>query len=107
MNKHFSLKTSLVVAAMLMLPLAQATTMTKVDYKAGKTRISADYKADKTACASLAANACSAVFNLTCGSCASVRTTSRRNCGPSNHPYPNSSASKGATHTPGRPVWYL
>lgn len=31
--------------------------MTKVDYKAGKTRISADYKTDKAACASQAANA--------------------------------------------------
>jgi len=57
MNTHFNLKASLVVAAMLVLPLAQATTMTKGDYQAGKTRISEAYKADKAACAPLAANA--------------------------------------------------
>jgi hypothetical protein len=38
-------------------PLAQAATMTKSDYKAGKTRISADYKAAKAACAAFADNA--------------------------------------------------
>lgn len=57
MNKRFNLKASLIVVAILVLPLAQAATMTKADYEAGKTRISADYKADKAACASLAANA--------------------------------------------------
>lgn len=57
MNKCFNLKASLIVAAILVLPVAQAATMTKADYKAGKTRISADYKADKAACASLAGNA--------------------------------------------------
>ena len=57
MNTHFTLKASLVVAAMLVLPLAQAATMTKGDYKAGKTRISEAYKADKAACAPRAANA--------------------------------------------------
>jgi len=57
MNTHFNLKASLVVAAMLVLPLAQATTMTKGDYQAGKTRISEAYKADKAACAPLTANA--------------------------------------------------
>ena len=57
MNTHFSFKASLVVAAMLGLPLAQAATMSKPDYKAGKDRISAAYKADKAACAPLTANA--------------------------------------------------
>ena len=57
MNKLFSLRTSLVVATMLALPVAQAATMTKDEYKAAKTRIGTDYKADKTACATLAGNA--------------------------------------------------
>jgi hypothetical protein len=57
MNKIFNLKHSLLVAAMLVLPVAQAAAMAKADYKADKTRISADYKADKAACASLKANA--------------------------------------------------
>jgi hypothetical protein len=57
MNIFFTLKASLVVAAMLMLPMAQAATMTKADYQAGKTRISTAYKADTAACAPLSANA--------------------------------------------------
>jgi hypothetical protein len=57
MIKIFNLKTSLIVAAMLAVPAAHATTMAKGDYTAAKARISADYKADKAACASLAANA--------------------------------------------------
>jgi hypothetical protein len=57
MNKLFNFKTSLIVAALLALPVAHAANMAKADYKAGKTRISADYKADKAACASLAGNA--------------------------------------------------
>jgi hypothetical protein len=57
MNKTQTLKTSLIVAALLAWPLAQATTMSKPDYKAAKTRISADYKADKAACKSFTANA--------------------------------------------------
>jgi hypothetical protein len=57
MNTTFTLKASLIVAAMLVLPLAQAASMTKADYQASKTRISADYKADKAACASFADNA--------------------------------------------------
>ena len=44
-------------ASLLALPAAYAATLSKADYKAGKTRISADYKADKAACASHAANA--------------------------------------------------
>jgi len=57
MNKLFTFKTSLVVAAMLALPLAHASTIAKADYNAGKTRISAAYKADKAACATFTANA--------------------------------------------------
>lgn len=57
MTPHFNLKASLLVAAMLALPVAQAATMTKADYNTDKTRISADYKTDKAACASFAGNA--------------------------------------------------
>jgi hypothetical protein len=57
MNKHFKLKTSLILAGMLALPMAQAASGAKTDYNAGKTRIAADYKADRAACASLAGNA--------------------------------------------------
>lgn len=51
------LKTSLLAAALMALPLAHAEAMSKVDYKAGKSRISAEYKTDKAACAALAGNA--------------------------------------------------
>jgi len=57
MNKTLTLKTTIVFAALLALPLAQAATMSKPDYKTAKARISADYKADKAACASFNANA--------------------------------------------------
>ena len=57
MNNTFNFKASLIVAAMLVLPVAQAATMAKADYTADKTRISADYKADKAACASMTKNA--------------------------------------------------
>ena len=57
MNKHFCLRASIFVAATLVLPLAQAMTMSKDDYKAGKTRIGAEYKVNREACNSLAANA--------------------------------------------------
>lgn len=57
MNNYFNIKTSLIVTAVLMLPVVQAVAaMTEADYKTGKTRVSADYKADKSACASLAGN---------------------------------------------------
>ncbi len=56
MKTSFNLKTSILVAAMTLLPLAYAQTIPKADYNAGKTRISADYKADKAACGSLAGN---------------------------------------------------
>lgn len=57
MNSTFNLKATLVAAAFLALPLAQAANLSKDDYQAGKTRIGSTYKADKAACASLAANA--------------------------------------------------
>src|SRR5664279_1079060 len=57
MNKLFSLKAALVAASILVLPLAQAATMTRADYNAGKTRISPDYKADNAACGGQAGNA--------------------------------------------------
>jgi len=57
MHKHFTLKTSFVIASMLVLPVAHAASMSKADYTAAKTRISAEYKSDKAAYASLAGNA--------------------------------------------------
>jgi hypothetical protein len=57
MTQHFNLKASLIVAALMAAPLAQAANMNKPDYKAGKERISATYKADKATCAPLAGNA--------------------------------------------------
>jgi hypothetical protein len=57
MNKQHILQTALAVATLLALPLAQAATMAKPDYKAAKTRISADYKTDKAACDSATGNA--------------------------------------------------
>jgi hypothetical protein len=57
MNTTTFFETTLIAAALMALPLAQAATMAKPDYTAAKSRISADYKADKAACASLKANA--------------------------------------------------
>ena len=57
MNKRFNLKASLLVTALLLLPVAHAQGMSKPDYSAGKARLSAGYKADKAACALLAGNA--------------------------------------------------
>jgi hypothetical protein len=57
MNKTLALKHSLIVAALLALPLAHAANLPKADYKAAKAHIGVDYTADKAACASLAANA--------------------------------------------------
>lgn len=57
MHRHLKLKTPLLLAALLALPIAHAATMSKADYKVAKTRISADYKQDKAACAALKANA--------------------------------------------------
>jgi hypothetical protein len=57
MTSYFNFKTSLIVAAFVLLPVAQAATMSKADYKAGKTRISEEYKTEKAACDSQAGNA--------------------------------------------------
>ena len=57
MHNPLTLKASLIVAALMAWPLAQAATLSKADYKAGKTRISAELKADKAACASFSGNA--------------------------------------------------
>jgi hypothetical protein len=57
MNKHTSIATALTLAALLAAPLAQATSIAKADYKAGKTSISAAYKADHSACDAQAGNA--------------------------------------------------
>jgi hypothetical protein len=57
MTSLFTLKTSLVAAAILALPMAQAATMAKADYKVDKQRISDTYKTDKAACASQKDNA--------------------------------------------------
>ena len=56
MKSIFNLKASLIVAALLAWPVAQAATMSKDELKAAKTAISATYKADKAGCASLAGN---------------------------------------------------
>ena len=47
----------LVLDDRLVLPLAQAVTMTKPGYNSGKTRISTDYKAGKATCSGQAGNA--------------------------------------------------
>jgi len=57
MNKQLTFKLSLVTAALLALPLAQAADMSKADYNTAKTRIGADYKAARSACDSRSANA--------------------------------------------------
>jgi hypothetical protein len=57
MNTQFTLKASLVLAALLCLPVAQAALTSKDDYKANKTRINAEYKAEKAACSSMSGNA--------------------------------------------------
>ena len=51
-----AVKSGLLAAALVALPMSQAFAMTKADYSAGKTRISADYKADRAACDSLSHN---------------------------------------------------
>ena len=57
MNMNTSFKASLVVAALMALPMAQATTVDKAQYKSAKDRISAEYKTDKAACNSMSGNA--------------------------------------------------
>jgi hypothetical protein len=57
MSTIFNVKATLVAAALLAMPLAQAANLSKADYQTAKARISADYKTDKSACASRAGNA--------------------------------------------------
>ena len=57
MRTTFTLKSSIVVAALAVMSSAHAAPMTKADYQAYKVRITADYKADKTACGSMSGNA--------------------------------------------------
>ncbi len=57
MTRFSNFKVSVLLAAILAIPAAQAATMSKDDYSQGKTRISAAYKADKSACSSMTANA--------------------------------------------------
>lgn len=57
MNPSQLFKHTLVVAALLAVPLAQAATMAKADYQASKTRIDAMLASDKAACRSCTANA--------------------------------------------------
>ena len=57
MNKTRTLKTLIVVSALLALPMAQAARMSKSDFTATKTHISANYSADKAACGSFSGNA--------------------------------------------------
>lgn len=57
MNTSRYFKASLIVAALLSFSVAQAANLTKVEYKAEKTRISADYKLDKNACDAFKDNA--------------------------------------------------
>jgi hypothetical protein len=57
MNTPFSIKASLIVAALLAVSAVNAQAMPKADYKAAKTRIGIEYTADKKACADLKANA--------------------------------------------------
>ena len=57
MTSIFNFKFSLLLTAILALPAAQAATMSKEDYSAGKTRISAAYKTDKAACSAAKSNA--------------------------------------------------
>lgn len=57
MNRLSTLHAALGLSLMLMIPVAQAATMDKADYRSTKDRIGADFKADKAACAPLKANA--------------------------------------------------
>jgi len=59
-NSQFTpVRNALAIALLLCLPVlqAQAATISKVDYDAGKTRIAAEFKQDKAACSSQAHNA--------------------------------------------------
>jgi hypothetical protein len=56
MNRLISFRTAFFFAGLVALPLAQAGTMTKTEYRADRARIESDYKADMVACGKLAGN---------------------------------------------------
>lgn len=56
-RRSTAFKTSLVLATLAWLPLAQAANLSKDEYKAGKDRIAAQYKTAKAACAPMTGNA--------------------------------------------------
>jgi hypothetical protein len=56
-TKHPYLLSAIAIAALLVLPLAQAANLSKAEYTSGKDQISSSYKTDKAGCASLAGNA--------------------------------------------------
>ncbi len=56
MKSIVNFRASLIIAALLAWPVAQAATMSKDDHKAAKTAISATYKTDKAACAPMSGN---------------------------------------------------
>jgi len=51
------LVTTLALAALLAFPAAQAASLSKADYSAGKSRLSADYKTEKATCGTMSGNA--------------------------------------------------
>ena len=57
MKTSSTLKVSMLISALLALPVAQAATMAKADYDLAKKDISAAYKAGKAACSSMSGNA--------------------------------------------------
>lgn len=57
MNRLSTLQTSLGLSTPLMIPIAQAATMNKADYRSTKARISADYKVAVEKCDALAGDA--------------------------------------------------
>jgi hypothetical protein len=57
LNTKHLLRHSLLIAALLAVPLAQAADMTRPDYQSAKSRISTELKSDRAACTPLAANA--------------------------------------------------
>lgn len=57
MTKLANIAAAVLCASLLPLSAAYAETMSKADYKAGKTRISTAYKSDKAACKSMKGNA--------------------------------------------------
>lgn len=57
MKTTFIIRFPLIAAAVLGLYAAQANTVSKADYEAGKTRIKAEYQVNEEHCASLAGNA--------------------------------------------------